>query len=603
MEKKSTGRPLSWPYAPPAIPATVDMQKLASPHPSTRDDLFFRVAEPQRLRTSQACEKCRIRKAKCSGERPTCGRCEARGLKCEYSTDARGARGYNKSRPRAASTSLTRAPGHAKSKPAAPPTYSSRNNSPPTASSSYSRPPSLKLDPASPSHSGRPRSHSTLATPTSANFPLGAEAGVGVSLLARHGGGSAKRMSLPNLDLDGHGFLSPYTHDTPLSAYAPSPLSVCIPQSDGYLRSPLDGDGGWSTPPPSSAASSVLYTDSASEQSYLYCDSRRGSWAPPFAFTPGDVDASYAKGDTAFEPDLVLHPDLDDEPVAYLHNFLFDEELLPVEPQRPYTADNHSSSLAPHVLPHAQRPYSAHAMDSRSSSGGMERSWSQGSLRQRSSNGSSGSVHDLLQGTPPMMMTSTYEFPNRSMYDQQDSPHPAVDPVLFPSTSTGYPLLPHLDVEENQFAFDAVDHGMDIDHTVSAMAAMTTDVSHVFEMDATFSNAVSGGDAMKRTMLQGWIEPRKMEAELLVSSNAQPLPASITDRGMMQSADPVPLAMPVPVIMASATSMMLMNRASLGMMRSVSEGEPLPTADDGETRRARASTISGPSLEYGTGSW
>ncbi|KAF5330843.1 hypothetical protein D9619_005470 [Psilocybe cf. subviscida] len=38
-----------------------------------------------RQRTAQACDKCRERKTKCSGNRPVCNRCSSRGLICEYS--------------------------------------------------------------------------------------------------------------------------------------------------------------------------------------------------------------------------------------------------------------------------------------------------------------------------------------------------------------------------------------------------------------------------------------------------------------------------------------------------------------------------------------
>ncbi|KAA1469370.1 hypothetical protein DENSPDRAFT_600148 [Dentipellis sp. KUC8613] len=40
---------------------------------------------PSRQRTIQACDKCRDRKTKCSGTRPVCERCAARGLICHYS--------------------------------------------------------------------------------------------------------------------------------------------------------------------------------------------------------------------------------------------------------------------------------------------------------------------------------------------------------------------------------------------------------------------------------------------------------------------------------------------------------------------------------------
>lgn len=57
--------------------------------------IFYRSPEHPRLRTAQACEKCRTRKAKCSGEHPTCKRCSTRGLVCEYAKEGR-VRGPNK---------------------------------------------------------------------------------------------------------------------------------------------------------------------------------------------------------------------------------------------------------------------------------------------------------------------------------------------------------------------------------------------------------------------------------------------------------------------------------------------------------------------------
>ncbi|KAI6044571.1 hypothetical protein EDC04DRAFT_2935981 [Pisolithus marmoratus] len=55
--------------------------------PST--GIFYRTPEPPRLRTAQACEKCRVRKAKCSGEHPACQRCLLRGLACVYAPEGR----------------------------------------------------------------------------------------------------------------------------------------------------------------------------------------------------------------------------------------------------------------------------------------------------------------------------------------------------------------------------------------------------------------------------------------------------------------------------------------------------------------------------------
>ncbi|KZT00900.1 uncharacterized protein LAESUDRAFT_764217 [Laetiporus sulphureus 93-53] len=72
--------------------------------------VYQRVPEHPRMRTAQACEKCRVRKAKCSGEHPTCARCRMRGLVCEYAPE-RKMRGPNKVKRRsvdAASTSTER---------------------------------------------------------------------------------------------------------------------------------------------------------------------------------------------------------------------------------------------------------------------------------------------------------------------------------------------------------------------------------------------------------------------------------------------------------------------------------------------------------------
>ncbi|KAI8969699.1 hypothetical protein BD414DRAFT_257159 [Trametes punicea] len=59
--------------------------------------IFQRSVEHPRLRTAQACEKCRIRKAKCSGDHPACQRCISRGLQCEYAPE-RKMRGPNKNK-------------------------------------------------------------------------------------------------------------------------------------------------------------------------------------------------------------------------------------------------------------------------------------------------------------------------------------------------------------------------------------------------------------------------------------------------------------------------------------------------------------------------
>ncbi|KAG9219869.1 hypothetical protein CCMSSC00406_0009616 [Pleurotus cornucopiae] len=95
---------------PPPAPAITNNQRLTlagSLDPTT--GIFYRTPEHPRLRTAQACEKCRTRKAKCSGEHPACQRCITRGLVCEYAKEGR-VRGPNrvKSKPSVSSVSDSR---------------------------------------------------------------------------------------------------------------------------------------------------------------------------------------------------------------------------------------------------------------------------------------------------------------------------------------------------------------------------------------------------------------------------------------------------------------------------------------------------------------
>ncbi|RDB21527.1 Xylanolytic transcriptional activator xlnR [Hypsizygus marmoreus] len=55
---------------------------------------------PDRQRTVQACDKCRERKTKCSGDHPVCHRCATRGLICQYSSREPRTRGPSKARLR-----------------------------------------------------------------------------------------------------------------------------------------------------------------------------------------------------------------------------------------------------------------------------------------------------------------------------------------------------------------------------------------------------------------------------------------------------------------------------------------------------------------------
>ncbi|KAF9067847.1 hypothetical protein BDP27DRAFT_1403593 [Rhodocollybia butyracea] len=78
-------------------PRTLAGSFAGSLDPST--GVYYRTPEHPRLRTAQACEKCRTRKAKCSGDHPSCKRCLNRGLVCEYAKEGR-VRGPNKPKPK-----------------------------------------------------------------------------------------------------------------------------------------------------------------------------------------------------------------------------------------------------------------------------------------------------------------------------------------------------------------------------------------------------------------------------------------------------------------------------------------------------------------------
>ncbi|KAG6818703.1 hypothetical protein H0H93_002648 [Arthromyces matolae] len=95
--------PDTTPY-PPTMPLYIDSN--VAPDSSVlagsldlATGIFYRSYDSPRLRTAQACEKCRARKAKCSGEHPTCKRCFTRGLVCEYAKEGR-VRGPNKIKPK-----------------------------------------------------------------------------------------------------------------------------------------------------------------------------------------------------------------------------------------------------------------------------------------------------------------------------------------------------------------------------------------------------------------------------------------------------------------------------------------------------------------------
>ncbi|KAJ7062140.1 hypothetical protein C8F01DRAFT_1136604 [Mycena amicta] len=105
--------PYAWSPRQPSPPPPPPRITLAgSLDPTT--GIFYRTPEHPRLRTAQACEKCRTRKAKCSGEHPSCSRCLSRGLPCDYAKEGR-VRGPNKSkRDQPATDSFNDKPSYAR---------------------------------------------------------------------------------------------------------------------------------------------------------------------------------------------------------------------------------------------------------------------------------------------------------------------------------------------------------------------------------------------------------------------------------------------------------------------------------------------------------
>ncbi|KAJ7075460.1 hypothetical protein B0H15DRAFT_1010606 [Mycena belliarum] len=174
-----TSRLHDWPFdprprsplpPPPQLPPRITLAGSLDPTTGT--------PEHPRLRTAQACVKCRTRKSKCSGDHPACARCLARGLVCEYAKECR-VRGPNKA-PRSASTSS------ALSHPASP-----ASSTPCTASAPSS---------ASPLHHQQRRRRRTATLPPGAAPPLASTRPLALPRPHAHHtqtGAEAKRRSLP----------------------------------------------------------------------------------------------------------------------------------------------------------------------------------------------------------------------------------------------------------------------------------------------------------------------------------------------------------------------------------------------------------------------
>ncbi|KAH9828981.1 uncharacterized protein C8Q71DRAFT_452930 [Rhodofomes roseus] len=109
--------PPSYSVAPQSTYQSMQDAQSAASHPAWAvsgsldpvTGVFQRMAEHPRMRTAQACEKCRTRKAKCSGEHPSCQRCRSRGLLCEYAPERR-MRGPNKKKRDESSTERKSSP-------------------------------------------------------------------------------------------------------------------------------------------------------------------------------------------------------------------------------------------------------------------------------------------------------------------------------------------------------------------------------------------------------------------------------------------------------------------------------------------------------------
>ncbi|KAF5346405.1 hypothetical protein D9758_012757 [Tetrapyrgos nigripes] len=141
--------------------------------PST--GIFYRTPEHPRLRTAQACEKCRTRKAKCSGEHPSCKRCLTRGLICQYAKEGR-VRGPNKPKAKtqnsnSSSSSSGSNPSAAKGSQSTKPSSSPKTNEKDSVTHrSFSSTPSLSVSP-SPSPGDSSLQTSSSASDISSSSP------------------------------------------------------------------------------------------------------------------------------------------------------------------------------------------------------------------------------------------------------------------------------------------------------------------------------------------------------------------------------------------------------------------------------------------------
>ncbi|KAJ6448599.1 hypothetical protein C8R47DRAFT_1230968 [Mycena vitilis] len=214
--------------------------------------IFYRAPEHPRLRTAQACEKCRSRKAKCSGDHPCCARCLARGLVCEYAKEGR-IRGPNKPKPRAGSISTSSGADLAAAAAAAAAKRRRRNTT--LAMTTPARlAPDARFLPLPSSVPARTNGTANGGQGHDAPHPTPLNAHLLPS-------GSSKRFSLPA------SFAQPSSSGHPLTT-----LSSAFTYGHG------DAEAEYAYPPDSAPSSA-------------YTDSRRGSFDPSFVFGRAEAQA------------------------------------------------------------------------------------------------------------------------------------------------------------------------------------------------------------------------------------------------------------------------------------------------------------------------
>ncbi|GJE89427.1 Zn(II)2Cys6 transcription factor [Phanerochaete sordida] len=305
-------------FAPPTeAPAPADEQP-PPPPPSWAmsgsldpvTGIYQTAPEHPRVRTQQACEKCRGRKAKCSGERP-CARCVTRGLHCEYAPE-RKMRGPNKVKrarapaapgaARRASIASSAATTSSEDEPPSPLTAAPRtftmtldvpaaSATPHTAPSSpvraRARPPPISLEGT--------RLYDQTSVPAGAPFAFDA------------GAGAARRASLPAYMIAAHARAAAhggvYTPSRGLDVIESSPR----PRSSPAHPMEMLASGGF----PASGSSSGATTSAPRTPSHAHDQLMYPGFAPPpSGFTPDFASLGSFDGSQWLNTDVDATPTL-----------------------------------------------------------------------------------------------------------------------------------------------------------------------------------------------------------------------------------------------------------------------------------------------------